>query len=191
MTLAFDHLAVAAETLEDGVQWAEATLGITPDAGGAHPLMGTHNRLLSLGPGAYLEIIAIDPNAAAPSRPRWFGLDQFRGAPRLVGWVARSDAIIAPPGTTINEASRGDLSWRIAIPDDGHPQGNGALPMLIDWKGGPHPSERLPDRGLRLTRLELSGELPTWAQISDPRISSGNAEPIRAVLATPIGEVIL
>jgi hypothetical protein len=39
--------------------------------------MGTHNRLLKLGEGFYLELIAIDPQAPPPGRPRWFGLDRL------------------------------------------------------------------------------------------------------------------
>ena len=41
-----DHLVVAASSLDQGVAWCEATLGVTPGPGGEHPLMGTHNRLL-------------------------------------------------------------------------------------------------------------------------------------------------
>lgn len=194
MTLALDHLAIAAETLDSGIAWARETLGVEPDAGGAHPMMGTHNRLLSLGPSEYLEIISIDAGAPAPPRPRWFGLDSFRGDPRLVGWVARGTDIASPLGTTLTAASRGDLRWQIAIPDDGKLQGGGALPMLIDWQGGPHPSERLPDRGLRLMRLELSldGDWPAWAAIDDPRVVRGRfALPIRAVIRTLKGEAVL
>ena len=43
-----DHLVVMATTLDQGVAWCEATLGVTPGPGGEHPLMGTHNRLLSI-----------------------------------------------------------------------------------------------------------------------------------------------
>ena len=60
-----DHLVIAARTLDEGVRWCEATLGVAPGPGGTHPLMGTHNRLLSIASDefaqAYLEIIAIDP----------------------------------------------------------------------------------------------------------------------------------
>ena len=77
-----------------------ATLGAAPAAGGKHVGMGTHNRLLAIGspafPKAYLEIIAIDPDAPPPTRPRWFGLDdprllaRLRERPRLLHVVARS-----------------------------------------------------------------------------------------------------
>ncbi|AMM25181.1 VOC family protein [Variovorax sp. PAMC 28711] len=98
-----DHLVIAARTLSEGVAWCEATLGVTPGPGGAHPLMGTHNRLMNIAsdafPQAYLEIIAIDP-AATPSRAaglrRWFDLDDAalqtslaQHGPQLVHFVAR------------------------------------------------------------------------------------------------------
>ena len=48
MKTQIDHLVVAAATLEQGVQWCEATLGITPAAGGEHEKYGTHNRLFKI-----------------------------------------------------------------------------------------------------------------------------------------------
>ena len=38
-----DHLVVAARNLDEGVAWCEATLGLTPNAGGEHEKYGTHN----------------------------------------------------------------------------------------------------------------------------------------------------
>jgi len=67
-----DHLVIVAKTLEQGVQWCEQTLGITPSPGGEHTLYGTHNRLFKIAspanPMAYCEIIAIDPNSVRPQR---------------------------------------------------------------------------------------------------------------------------
>ena len=60
--------------------------------------MGTHNRVLGMAGGMYLEVIAIDPDAAA--RPRWFGLDEPAMRERLRG--GRSGALAA----------------RVALPDD-------------------------------------------------------------------------
>lgn len=152
---AFDHLAVAARSLEEGVQWLQARLGVTLSPGGAHPLMGTHNRLLSLGPNEYLELITIDPDAPAPEGPRWFGLDDFDGPPRLAGWVMRQYPLVAPEGTRIQAARRGDLTWRITVPVSGQMPQGGVHPMHIDWGDGAHPSDTLPDHGLRLNCLSL------------------------------------
>ncbi|MEO7742546.1 MAG: VOC family protein [Usitatibacter sp.] len=51
MVLELDHLVIAAATLEEGVRYVEAQLGVTMGPGGKHATMGTHNRLLSLGRG--------------------------------------------------------------------------------------------------------------------------------------------
>ena len=81
--LTVDHLVVCARDLDEGSKYVAERLGVTPGPGGEHAAMGTHNRLLSLGPEAYLEVIAINPVAPAPDRVRWFGLDEFDGPPRL------------------------------------------------------------------------------------------------------------
>lgn len=149
-----DHLVVAAATLEQGEQWCEATFGITPAAGGSHPLMGTHNRLVRLaGPQhsrCYLEIIAIDPGAAAPATARWFDLDQpglqaaVQRQPRLVHFVARctdaEGAVVAlrerglDPGSLVRARRKtpaGTLQWDITIRADGQRLCHGTVPALI------------------------------------------------------------
>lgn len=78
-----DHIVVAARSLEEGSAWVEAALGVKMLPGGKHALMGTHNRVLSIGNGRYLEVIAIDPEAPPPARPRWFGLDEPATRARL------------------------------------------------------------------------------------------------------------
>ncbi|NKB27727.1 MAG: VOC family protein [Rhodobacteraceae bacterium] len=156
-----DHLAVVAETLEAGVAHVEEALGVAMVPGGRHDFMGTHNRLLGLGPGFYLEVIAIDPDANPPPYPRWFNLDGFTGAPRLANWICRTgdlDAALAaaPSGAgRPMDAARGDLKWRMAIPADGCLPFDGAFPGLIEWAGAAHPSDRLPENGCRMTRLEI------------------------------------
>lgn len=176
-----DHLVIAARTLEDGVAWCEATLGVVPGPGGEHALFGTHNRLLRLhsakAPRAYLEIIAINPTAtptrAAPLR-RWFDLDDpalrerlRREGPQPIHWVASvpdiDTAVAAWHALGIQrgpviEASRptpqGLLRWRISVRDDGQRLFGGALPTLIEW-GGVHPSNTLPISDITLRGLSF------------------------------------
>ena len=157
----FDHLAVAAETLAEGVAWVESALGLPLEGGGWHPLFGTHNKLLSLGPGAYLEVIAVDPSKTPEgSRPRWFGLDHFEGPPKLISWIVRtSDFALAladmpyPPHDVL-ALRRGDYRWRMALPQSGGVPLDGAAPKLIAWDG-PHPAASLTDLGARLGKLEV------------------------------------
>ena len=184
MSVALDHVAIACRDLEASAAWLSARLGVTLEPGGKHPQMGTHNRLLSLGPGEYLELIAIDAAAPAPDRPRWFGLDGFDGPPCLAGWVMRQTPLVAPEGTTITEASRGDLRWRITVPDNGQMPDSGAVPMRIDWGDGPHPSDSLQDKGVRLSRLSL----PIQPPLPDPRLSRGA---FGVILTTPTAEIAL
>lgn len=157
--LRFDHIAISAESLQAGVDWVEAALGVKLQGGGKHGAMSTHNRLLSLG-DLYLEVIAIDPEAPPPGRPRWFALDAFAGRPRITNWIVESDDLPAdlaraPQGCgEIMALSRGDLRWRMAVPADGRLPYDGAHPALIQWDG-PHPAPRLTDAGIRLNCLTI------------------------------------
>lgn len=180
MNAELDHLVVAAATLDEGVAWCTATLGVAPGPGGTHPLFGTHNRLLRLAGAetAYLEIIAIHPTVP-PSRQaplkRWFDLDapalqaqlQAKG-PKLINWVARVPDIDAArstwlalgidPGpvlTASRETPQGLLQWRITVPDDGRRGFDGVLPTLIQWNGL-HPTATMAPADLRLHRLSLT-----------------------------------
>jgi hypothetical protein len=160
-----DHLVVAAATLELGEDHVESLLGVRPQRGGRHVAMGTHNSVLRLGPRTYIEVIAIDPDGAAPTRPRWFALDsealraRLAEAPRLIHWVARTDDIDAArracpidPGD-VHLMKRDTLSWRITIPADGHLPGAGILPTLIQWADERHPTDAMPESGIRVAAL--------------------------------------
>jgi hypothetical protein len=161
-----DHLVVACADLEQGSAWLRAQLGVEAQPGGKHELMGTHNRLLRLGARTYLELIAVDPEAPQPPRPRWFGLDEaaVRRAgerPFLLTWVAATDRIgdaqrRAPALGAVIGASRGAFSWRITVSADGRLPFAGVLPALIEWQGDAHPCDGLEERGCELVQLRLS-----------------------------------
>lgn len=167
MKARLDHLVIAAESLATAAVLAERFLGVPLSLGGKHPRMGTHNRLLRLGADAYLELVAVDPAAARPTHPRWFGLDDearrstLRGGPRLVSWVARVEEPEAARDLGFQVGpwerfERGDLSWRLTVREDGTLEADGVVPSLILWEGDAHPSTALPDVGCTLESLELS-----------------------------------
>lgn len=214
-----DHLVVAAHSLEQGVAWCESTLFVTPGPGGTHPLMGTHNRLLKIATAqfcqAYLEIIAIDPQAPDPRRKRWFDLDdpQLRAAiqqgPRLVHFVASCeragaassalDSLGIDRGTQLaaeRQTPHGPLRWKISVRDDGQRLFYGMLPTLIEWDGA-HPTESLPDCGLKLLSLTATHPRPddlftAYRAIHLEQVAIEAGPPnLSARLLTPRGEVTL
>ena len=211
MSAVFDHLVVAAATLERGEDHLEAALGVRPQRGGRHVAMGTHNSLLKLGPKSFLEVIAVDPDGAAPARPRWFALDTpamrdaLAASPRLIHWVARSDDIEGSRRRApidlgrVHPMERGSFRWQITIPDDGHLPGEGLVPTLIQWSDARHPADALPDSGVRLG--SLAGAHPQPASIRAALAALGLADTIKvtfsatprlaAFLRTPRGAVTL
>ncbi|MFV2031774.1 MAG: VOC family protein, partial [Gammaproteobacteria bacterium] len=96
-----DHLVIAAETLEQGVDYLRSTLGVDIPKGGIHRTMGTHNHVMQLGKESYLEVIAINPDGIVPDHPRWFNLDEqlmresLQRQPRLITWVVNTPDIQA------------------------------------------------------------------------------------------------
>ncbi|MEZ5666555.1 MAG: VOC family protein [Alphaproteobacteria bacterium] len=161
-----DHIVVTAPTLAAGSAYVRRCLGIEPEPGGKHPRMGTHNRFVNLGDGRYLEVIAVDPSAPPPGRPRWFALDRVgpATAPRLAAWVARTDDIEAAAAAVhlgaIEPMTRGALHWRITIPADGSLPCDGMVPTLIQWPSGMHPTATMADAGCRLVGLSCFHPAP-------------------------------
>lgn len=211
LPLLLDHLVIAARGLAEGRAWAEARLGVAPGGGGAHPLMGTHNALWRLG-RSYLEVIAVDPEAPAPARPRWYGLGdpetraRIAARPRLLTWVVGSNdvdalraASLIDPGPPV-AVTRGDLSWDLTVPEDGRLRFGGLFPSFIRWPDGvSRPPERLPDTGLALVELACHGAsetlAPALSSIGADRLIAlrvdGNAPRLTARVSTPAGEVVL
>lgn len=212
-----DHIVVAADTLEEGVTHVEERLGVTVPFGGRHPLMGTHNCLMQLGGTCFLEIVAIDPEAAPPSRPRWFDLDnpktreRLKQGPRLHTWVCRTndiaalvDSSITDPGK-IEEGRRGDLVWQITIPQDGSMPLDGLFPTLIQWPQSLGPNgaaPKMPDLGITLEQLVLRtsdpqglksaiGSIGAAGLVEIEKIDEGMAPGLAACLAGPHGTVEL
>lgn len=160
--LELDHIAVAGQTLQLATDHVEKTVGLPLQAGGKHDVFFTHNTLLGLKDELYLEAIAIDPDAPEPDRPRWFDLDRFSGKPRLTNWICRCDdldvALASLPkgfGEPVS-LQRGDLRWRMAVPQSGILPFDNCAPALIQWACDVHPAQVLATSNCRLTKLTVT-----------------------------------
>ena len=182
-----DHLVIGARTLAEGAAFIQQHLGAKPQKGGKHPGFGTHNMLLGLGRGCYLEIIAPDPDQPEPAHPRPFDLDDpsvrpmLEAEPRLLAWVARTpalDAVVARLGHragTVQEMRRGELHWRMAFPPQRLDMDN-IIPALIQWTGE-GASARLTDSHCRLVALEA--EHPEVDRVREELAERGLEDAVR------------
>ena len=203
-----DHLVYGTSELGAACAELERMLGVRPAAGGRHEGLGTHNALLGLGGGAYLEVIAPDPGQAAPSAPRHHGLDRLASS-RLVGWaakattleerVASSRAAGYDPGQVLPMSRRRVdgvmLEWMLTVLGR-DPAGDGLVPFLIDWGVAAHPAETAPE-GCR--RTGLRGGHPEPGSVEVMRAALGMSLPVSrgeqpvlvATIETPRGTVEL
>lgn len=195
-----DHLTVTAASLQEGVDYVRRALGVEMQTGGEHVRMGTHNCLLKLGEKLFLEVIAPNPDAPRPDRPRWFQLDEPESvkAPRLATWVARCDYIhaLAPASLgKIETMARGSFRWLITIPEDGKLPLQGIAPALIEWRSETHPAQGLKDLGCSLVRFEgfhpqpetVTSVLRSIGFDGEFPVSRGEAPRLVAHIQTPAG----
>lgn len=206
--LTLDHLTVIAPTLAEGVAHVRDCLDLDVPFGQRHGYMGTHNHLLQLGDAVYLEIIALDPAGAHPSRARWFGLDDrkqvrrdWEAGRRLRGWVARTDCIDAVLNGREAIFGRkvalptGTPAFDFAIPDDGSLPWGGAAPSIIDRRGKARSMAAIADLGARLRGFSLehpegeaiSALLQTLGAERAPLVTQGSELRYRAQIDTPEG----
>jgi len=208
--LPLDHVILAIDSLEHGIDRLEEITGCRAQMGGAHPSRGTRNALLGLGEGCYLELIAPNPaDETSPLRPGPFSertdFTRFRSL-TPIGWAIRvSDADaerdhllrrgLSPGPVHAGERTRADgrvLRWKML-----DPFGLSAtvLPFAISWGGDtPHPSSAAP-AGCTLGDLRL--ETPNAGVIRDllaragwsVPVFSGPSERIDLVLRCPRGLV--
>ncbi|MEZ5549632.1 MAG: VOC family protein [Pseudomonadales bacterium] len=196
-----DHLMWGAPDLESGIEEIERLLEIRAIAGGAHTGLGTRNALVAFDDGAYLEIIAPDPDLAEPVSfgARLSGLEQGG----LVTWAAGSDDLVVlgaqfkarglgvrGPREMARITPQGlRLNWSLLFVH-GHSFGN-RLPFFIDWQGSAHPGTSSPICGA-LTSLSVRGAdvvaLAGLLESVDTRVRFEHAElsELVAVIDVPV-----
>jgi hypothetical protein len=158
-----DHVILGIDDLDEGVASFERLTGVRPVYGGKHP-RGTHNALVALGDGLYLEIIALQPGASPPG-----DLAALEGMQSLapIGWavsapdVAELRSALSAAGIAVTEGRPGSretpsgatLSWHtFGLRDDFE-----EAPFFIVWSAeSPHPSTTSPS-GCSLVRWQAAG----------------------------------
>ncbi len=198
--LNLDHLVIAGETLADAQYYVEQTLGVKMQPGGQHAVFATHNALLHLDDGIYLEAIAKEPGAVPERSPCWYALDHFSGGPRLSNWACRTDqpqqaANRWPEAGSPIELARGDLQWQMFVPETGKLPYDNLFPALLSWQGA-HPTERLSPKGCSLRRFVVSHpqamDLRSSLALEDSRLVFEAGPPgLRAEIETPHGLRVL
>ncbi|MEM6769639.1 MAG: VOC family protein, partial [Bacteroidota bacterium] len=153
-----DHLVYAVPDLQQAVDWFEANTGLRPAIGGRHLHQGTHNAVVNLGKGAYLEVVAPDPDNTSIPPPRWMGVDLIT-KPRMVRWSLKSNDLaqdaqrlqaVNPALGTIHTGQRklttGDLlRWQMTLPLS--TPAIDLIPFFLDWTASDfHPTDRMPDQ---------------------------------------------
>jgi hypothetical protein len=119
-----DHVIYATADLDAAAARVKADLGLTAVAGGRHDGLGTHNRIIPLGDGSFLELLAVADPDEANSSPLGAALQAV---------IARGD-----PGRFAPEAGGATdaISW-IEVAGD--------RSRLEQWLGGAEPTVRVVD----------------------------------------------
>lgn len=158
-----DHIMLGIDDLDRGMAQFEKVTGVRPVYGGKHP-GGTHNALVSLGDGTYLEILALQPLVAPPKE--YEGLKQLHTL-TPIGWaVSSKDSAqlrkrLSSAGMAVSEPSAGSrttsagaaLSWQTFGLEDTFDE----APFFIVWSPQTsHPSTTSPT-GCRLRQWRVAG----------------------------------
>jgi hypothetical protein len=198
-----DHVILAIDDLQKGIEELESRTGVRAEFGGAHPGRGTQNALISLGEHHYLEILAPNPKEKGGEMT-----GELRKLTTLtpIGWAARANdlpstqRLLRDHGAQTGEIRPGArnrpdgtrLAWKtLDITSPASP----LLPFFIEWDHATaHPSATSPG-GCRLAGLFL--EDPNPAPLRDAlqaagvgvEVREGKESRIHLSLACPKGTV--
>ncbi|MEQ9270086.1 VOC family protein [Marinobacter salarius] len=169
LTLSIDHLLIASQSLDAGMNYLESLFGRAPTVGGSHPGQASRNALLSLEDDCYIEVIAPDPAQTPTVFSEYLATVE---KPSLLWWAARTEDLdqvaeeiqaqgdggtraVCSQGSRALADGRGTLRWDVLVAR-GAPAQN-LMPFFIRWSSlAEHPSRGGEPVG-RLRTLRLSG----------------------------------
>ena len=179
MITGFDHFIVLVNDLDAAIE-SYRRLGFDARAGGQHPAFGSHNALVALADGTYLELVAFQ-DAALAAKTFWgAGVAKLRAGEGFGGYVLASNdlandaAQLRQRALHIGEPSAGSrvrpdgqrVAWHIVLFDNSPV---GLLPFLIQ------------DDTPRELRIELAREgLGSRARVKEVIVAVKDADAARA-----------
>jgi hypothetical protein len=196
-----DHVILGIDDLDRGVKAFEVATGVKPVYGGKHP-GGTHNALVSLGDGIYLEILAVQVGVTVEGD--FAGLKELKTL-TPIGWAVSSKdtaelrnrlsaagiAVSEPVGGSRTTPTGAKLSWQSFVLDESSPE----APFFIVWsEQTAHPSTTSPS-GCKLQRWSVASprvkELERLRQALDLRVDVAESKTtaMRLSLTCPKGAV--
>jgi hypothetical protein len=181
-----DHIILGIDDLDRGVKAFEAATGVKPVYGGKHP-GGTHNALVSLGDGIYLEILAVQQGVTVPAD--YAELKKMKTL-TPIGWaVSSSDSAelrnrLSAAGIAVSEPVDGSrttptgstLSWQSFALNENSPE----APFFIVWsEQTAHPSTTSPS-GCKLQQWSIASprvkDLKRLRKALDLRVDAAEAK---------------
>jgi hypothetical protein len=176
-----DHVIYGAADLDVAAARVEADLGLTAVGGGRHDGVGTHNRVVPLTDGSYLELLAVaDPDEAARSA---LGAALQAGIARgdgLLGWaVAVPDvrSVAARLGTSVSTVGRQGMTARLTGVAESLAEP--CLPFFIERGAARFAAGRAPEAA-GIGWIELAGDAGRLERWLD-----GAPLPLRVVAGEP------
>ena len=181
-----DHIILGIDDLDRGVMAFEAATGVKPVYGGKHP-GGTHNALVSLGEGLYLEILAVQEGVTVQGN--FAGLKSMKTL-TPIGWaVSSNDSAqlrkrLSAAGIAVSEPVDGSritptgssLSWQSFLLKENSAE----VPFFIVWsEQTAHPSTTSPG-GCKLQQWSVASprvkDLEQLRQALDLRVEVAEAK---------------
>ncbi len=133
-----DHVIYGVRDLSDAQGWFAQRFGLVATPGGSHPEMGTANALIPVGPGQYIELMAVTEEQVDHPLPK-FVAAMIAAGDRPIGVCLRPDdldriaARLEVPTVEMHRATPdgGQIRWRVAGLEGA--LGPKRLPFFIDW----------------------------------------------------------
>lgn len=204
-----DHFMIAASDLDRLSEYFTTVTGLPVAAGGSHPDLGTHNKLIATTTEVYLELIAPNPalnvnsdlreaieQLEDPVLHRMIALGKLERFPAIVEAYERAGvpAVVRPLS---RETASGEvLHWHLLMPAARNEFGIFA-PLFIDWGTATHPSRSLPPAACTLAGCQAVHPEPEriqalWQDVGfDMPLAEDDEASLSILLDTPKGRVEL